>query len=106
VANQGTTAYEAYSSTTEIELMTIGTNDSGPNRGFCFVVYSTQAGTAEIFWIDPHDGTHRSVQTQACSATTVQVIDFDFRLSRAVLKFTPDAATAGTVSAEGLAYGG
>ncbi len=87
--------------TSQLTLVTLLSNYTN-KRGATYFIFSTQSGTAVVNYINPA-GTGREIVSQAIAASSLTVIDFDFRIPKSVLKFTPDAGS-GTVEAEGITY--
>ena len=56
-----------------------------------------------LFYAD-QDDTDRLLKTATVAANDLTVISVDFRLPKAVLKFTPSASTSSVVHAEIIGY--
>ena len=101
-ANVGLNSSASYSSTAEIEMLTEAQNFVGA-AGATIYCISTQDGVMDVDYIDLN-GNARSLSTENVTADTLKVLDIGFRVPSFVIKFTPDAATAGTVTVEAYTY--
>tara|TARA_R100000808_G_C2153891_1_gene164519 strand:+ start:6709 stop:7035 length:327 start_codon:yes stop_codon:yes gene_type:complete len=101
-ANVGLNASADYSSTAQIDLLTESQNFVGA-EGATIYCFSTQDGTMDVNYIDLN-GNSRSLQTETVTASTLKVLDIGFRVPSFEVKFTPDAATPGTVTVEAYTY--
>ena len=77
---------------------------SGGHRGCTFFVYSASvAGTAKVYYVDPN-GNEREMDSQAYTAGTLLVMDYDFTVPQAILKVTGGSGSSTAVSVEAVAY--
>jgi hypothetical protein len=102
VSVNGIQAEVAYAATSAITLFEFSSR-RGQSSGWTVYVFATTAGTLEVFYLD-QNGVERSLQTQAVTASTLAVLNFQFGLPRARAKFIP-SSQPGTVTAEGINYG-
>jgi hypothetical protein len=100
---RGTTKQVTTSSTAEVELLSLEST-SHSKRGIVAYLHSASvAGTMSLFYKDATN-TDRLLKTAAVAANDLTVINVDFRLPSAVLKFTPSASTSSVVNAEIIGF--
>jgi len=85
----------------EADLMTVD-SDLDRKRGMVFFVTSDQDGDSKVYEVMP-SGTRMLLDTIAVTSANPGVHDFDYRLPRAVLTFTPSGTDA-NVEALGVDY--
>ena len=102
----GTIMEVDYAATDAITSGTIrASRGQGGRRGLTLYIYSTQAGGAVVNFIGcPRDVARALTTSQAVSANSLLVLDFDHAVPRANVVFTPTAATAGSVWVEAFSY--
>lgn len=93
-------ASTAYSSTDPITSDNL-ISDGNVDR-LTFVVYSTQAGSAQVYYRSFAGVAVAVGSSTSISATTAEVIVLNFALPSTYVVFTPSAATAGTVWIDGI----
>lgn len=97
-------ASTAYSSTAVITSDYL-VSDGNVDR-LTFVVYSTQAGSAQVYYRG-FGGEEVAVgSATSISAATAEVIVLNFALPSTLVKFTPSASTPGTVWIDGIVGSG
>lgn len=104
MARERGTIYTATLATTdETDTVTIFNSSMG-RRGCTFFVHSASvAGTAKVYYVDP-EGNEREMDSQAYTAGTLLVLDYDFTVPQAILKVTMGSGSSTAVSIEGLPY--
>lgn len=93
-------ASTAYSSTDPITSDNL-ISDGNVDR-LTFVVYSTQAGSAQVYYRSFGGVAVAVGSATSISATTAEVIVLNFALPSTYVVFTPSAATPGTVWIDGI----
>jgi hypothetical protein len=93
-------AETAYSSTAVITSDYL-VSDGNVDR-LTFVVYSTQAGTAQVYYRGFGGEEVAIGSSTSITAATAEIIVLNFALPSTLVKFTPSAATAGTVWIDGI----
>jgi len=93
----------SYASTAAITGDDLSSVTSSGSKLVCYV-YSTQAGTVIVRYIDDVWVARDLTASLVVAATTLTVISFTYHVPRSRLVFTPDAATAGTVTADCYTY--
>lgn len=102
IRNKDQFATASYSSTDTIELVTINASFLR-YRGIDVLIFSTQRGTVELFYIDPW-GNERSLHDSQVNANILKLVDIDARIPVVKITFTPTTATPGTVWVEAMHY--
>lgn len=101
---KGANASVPFTDNAEIVLLRFGSKPR-MGRGMTVFMDCDQAGTGEIFYIDPNDN-RRSLKLFAIAAGNVLTVqDFDFKVPDVEVRFTPDT-NPGTINTEGVFYGG
>lgn len=88
----------AFASTDEQTITTI----TAAGRRHTIYVYCDQATTVKLYWAN-QGGTAREIYSQAVSASTGTVLDFDYAFSEISLRHTP-GAEPGTFEYEVIPY--
>ena len=96
---RGKTKQVTTSSTAEVELLTLESTSHSKRGVVAFLHSASVAGTMSFYYKDATD-TIRLLKTAAVTANDLTVINVDFRVPSAVLKFTPSASTSSVVNAE------
>lgn len=114
LGGMGAFAVSAYAATTQgnREVVTISdTNEFDlvstaarlqETRGTTFFMFCTQDGTAKVYYTDFNDN-DREIRSQDYTASTLLVLDFDFRIPDGKLTFTSDVGS-GTCTGENALY--
>lgn len=90
---------QAFSSTDAISTDVLLASRLSAPKAVVFI-YSTQAGTAIVYYQD-YAGNDRALTTaQTVDANDLTVLNFDYPVPRLKVIFTPDAATAGVLTIE------
>jgi len=100
---RGKTTEVTTSSTAEVELLSLESTSHSKRGVVAYLHSASVAGTMSLFYAD-QDDTDRLLKTAAVAANDLTVISVDFRLPKAVLKFTPSASTSSVVHAEIIGY--
>ena len=104
MARERGTIYTATLATTSPTPTVTIYNSSMGRRGCTFYVYSASvAGTAKVYYVDP-EGNEREMDSQAYTAGTLLVLDYDFTIPQAILKVTMGSSSSTALSVEGLPY--
>lgn len=77
--------------TTENDVLTFNSRV----RGVACYIWAPQAGTVKTYYNNP-DGVRREMDSRAVSATTLLVIDFDYRLPEGIMTYTASVDPTGS----------
>lgn len=97
IQKQGRIMDASYAATTAITSDDIYDGRSESKKAVLYV-YSTQAGTVQAQYIDNVGIARNLTAALAVAATDLTVLNFDYQVPRLRAVFTPNAATAGTVT--------
>ena len=100
---QGSVYTATLTTTGETDTATVYST-SGGHRGCTFFVHSVSVeGTAKVYYVDPA-GNEREMDSQAYTANTLLVLDYDFTVPQAICKLTMASGSSTAVSVEGVSY--
>lgn len=100
---RGKTTQVTTSSTDEVELLSLESTSHSKRGAVAYLHSASVGGTMSLYYAD-QDDTDRLLGTAAVTANDLTVIYVDYRVPKAVLKFTPSAVTSSVVKAEIIGY--